>query len=128
MAAGPKWDLSELLAFEKRIDRAPAVMKRTGIVITKNSAKRMVAEAKGRHPWQNRKGFLEADIRLIRSGAFDSGRVGAEWGVDSQRRGLVGVILEATGWEWIARAEAKYHSQWVQRIKEAAVKTLIRRG
>ncbi len=125
--AGPKWDLSELKAFEKRIDTAPQRMERVGIVITKNSAKRMVAEAKGRHPWQNRKGFLEADIRVIRSGRFEAGRVGAEWGVDSQRRGLVGAILEATGWEFILPAEEKYHAQWVQRIRQAAVKILIRR-
>ncbi len=128
MAAGPKWDLSELRKFERRISAAPKVMNRTGILITKNSAKRMVAEAKGRHPWQNRKGWLEADIRVIRSGTFEAGRVGAEWGVDSQRRGKVGAILEATGWEWIARAEAKYHSQWVARIRQAAISTIVRRG
>jgi len=126
--AGPKWDTSELKAFEKRIDNAPKTMNRLGITITKNSAKRMVNEAKGRNPWQNRTGHLESDIRIIRSGRFEAGKVGAEWGVDSQRRGFVGAILEATGWEFIMPAFEKYEAQWVQRIKEAAVKSLIRRG
>lgn len=128
MAAGPKWDLSELRKFETRLDTAAKRMQRLGIVITKDSAKRMVAEAKGRHPWQNRKGWLEADIRIIRSGTLENGRVGAEWGVDSQRRGLVGAILEATGWDFILPAEKKFHSQWVQRIRQAAVTVITRKG
>ena len=122
------WDISELEAFDKNLDTAEKRMRRTGIIITKNSAKRMVAEAKGRHPWQNRKGFLEADIRVIRSGTFSGGKVGAEWGVDSSRRGFVGEILEAKGWEFILPAEEKHHSQWVARIRDAAVKTLTRKG
>ena len=126
--AGPKWDLSELIAFEKRLSTAPKRMNRTGTLITKNSAKRMVAEAKSRHPWQNRTGHLEADIRIIRSGTFEANRVGAEWGVDTQRRGFVGAILEATGWEFILPAEEKHHSQWFNRIREAAVKTITRKG
>jgi hypothetical protein len=126
--AGPKWDFSELKAFEKRLDTAAKNMERTGLVVTKNSAKRMVAEAKGRHPWQNRTGNLQSDIRVIRTGNFEPGKAGAEWGVDSQRRGKVGAILEATGWEWIAPAEAKYHSQWVDRIRQAAVRVIVRNG
>lgn len=126
--AAPKWDLSELRAFNKRLDTAASRMERNGILITKNSAKRMVAEAKSRHPWKNRKGWLEADIRIIRSGKLESGRVGAEWGVDTQRRGKVGTILEATGWEFIFPAEKKYHAQWVERIRRAAVRTITKRG
>lgn len=128
MGAGPKWDLSELRAFEKRLDTVSKRMERLGIIITKNSAKRMVAEAKGRHPWQNRKGWLEADIRIIRSGVLENGRVGAEWGVDTQRRGLVGAVLEARGWEFIFPAEKKFHAQWVQRIRQAAVSVITKRG
>jgi hypothetical protein len=127
MAAGPKWDLSELRAFDKRLDAAPKKVERLGIVVTKDSAKRMVQEAKGRHPWQNRKGWLQSDIRVIRSGAFEAGKVGAEWGVDSQRRGKVGAILEATGWEWIGKAFEKYESQWYDRIRKVAVTTITRR-
>ncbi len=128
MGAGPKWDLSELTAFQARLQTAPKRMERTAILITRNSAKRMVAEAKSRHPWKNRKGWLEADIRIIRSGTLENGQVGAEWGVDSQRRGFVGAILEARGWEFIQPAEEKYHSQWVQRIRRAAVRVITKRG
>ncbi len=122
----PNWDTSELVAFERRLTGAPKSMNRTGIQLTKNSAKRMVSEAKGRHPWQNRTGNLETDIRLIRTGKFGTDEVGAEWGVDTMRRGKVGAILEATGWEFMRPAEEKYHKQWVDRIRQAAVTTLKR--
>ncbi len=120
------WDISELTAFERRLDSAPIRMNRIGTSLTKNSAKRMVSEAKGRHPWQNRTGNLETDIKLIRTGRFERDEVGAEWGVDTTRRGFVGAILEATGWEFMRPAEAKYHKQWVDRIRQAAV-TILKR-
>ena len=121
MATGPSWDFSELKAFDKRLDKAPARMARLGIQVSTASAKKMVAAAKSSHPWQNRTGHLEKDIRLIRKGKFGANEIGAEWGVDTQRRGKVGAILEATGWEWIKPAEEKYHDQWVARVKKAAV-------
>ena len=122
----PSFDFSELKKFERQLEQSPKRMNRLGIKVSENSAKRMVQEAKGSHPWQNRKGHLESDTRLIRSGAFGQDEVGAEWGVDSHRRGKVGAILEATGWAWIGKAERKYHAQWVARLKQAAAAAITK--
>lgn len=118
------FDFSQLDRLVKRLEKAPPKMERATIQVSHNSAKKMVADAKRNHPWQNRRGFLERDLRVIRKGRFGKHLFGASWGVDSPRRGKVGAILEATGWEFIGPATERWELQWVKRLVEAAVKSM----
>lgn len=112
-------DFTQLEAYENRLKEAGKRVDRTMIVVTTNTAERMVASAKQVHPWQNRTGRLESDIRLISKGVT-GGRVEVVWGVDSSRRGLVGAVLERRGFEFIRPAARRFDNQWKNRVRKAS--------
>lgn len=125
------FDFSELERFEKKLDEAAARMPRVGVQLTRNSAERMASEARRVHPWQNRTGFLEQDTRFLRAGIEDRDEVYAEFGVDSSRRGLIGLLMEKGFIHWrsgrkvgpfpfLVKAAERLRSQWRDRIEKAA--------
>lgn len=130
------FDFSELERFEQKLRTAGKDFGRLGIRISKDSAERMAVDARRVHPWQSRTGALVKDIRFIGSGMEGGGDAYAEFGVDSGRRGIVASALEF-GWHheasgskegpfpFMFKAAERRLKQWLERIREAAVKVII---
>ena len=130
------FDFSELEAFEQKLENVGAQFGRLGVRISKDSAERMAVDARRVHPWQSRTGKLVKDIRFIGSGMEGDGNAYAEFGVDSGRRGIVASALEY-GWHhegsgskegpfpFMFKAAERRLKQWVERIREAAVKVIV---
>jgi len=129
------YDFSELDRFEERLNDAPRRMSRIGIQITDDSAKRMVSHSK--RVVRRRTGALQEDIRVIRKGSYGDEQVGAEFGVDSDRRGLVGIVIEKgfrhyqSGqfigpFPYLMPGYEAHARQWKDRIVKAAVDLIVK--
>lgn len=128
-------DFSELEAFEARVMAAAQHMPRVGIQITADSAQRMVGHAK--RIVRRKTGQLASDIRVIGKGSFGPDQVGAEFGVDSGRRGLVGIVIEkgfrhyqsgqfVGPFPYLLPAVEAHARQWHDRILKASVDLITR--
>lgn len=124
-------DDSELVAFERRLTEAGKRIDRVGIIVTAKSAEEMAADARRVHPWRSRTGMLEKDTKVLRKGRVPGG-VGAEFGVESSRRGLVGLLMEKgfTHWKsgqrvgpfpFLMPAARRHKGKWKRRVEKAAV-------
>lgn len=126
------FDLSELDAFETRLQEAAGQIDRIGIQVTTNSAERMVGEAK--RVVRRKTGRLEQSIHVTARGNFGPNQVGAEYGTEVHYGKFIekGFRHWRTGrivgpFPYLRPAYDRFRGQWLARVLDAAV-SLIARG